>query len=133
MRFHVEALGFAITDRVVATDGSLRTIFLRSSPEHHSLAFFLSAESGIDHHSYEVGDWNAIRDWCDRVAARRIPIVWGPGRHGPGNNLFAFIADPDGNRIEISAELELVDDRPPRDWPHEERSLNLWGRGILRS
>jgi hypothetical protein len=22
---------------------------------------------------------------------------------------------------------------PAREWPHEERSLNLWGRGILRA
>jgi len=43
----------------------------------------------------------------------RLPLEWGPGRHGPGNNLFVFVHDPEGNWIEISAELEQVTpDRP---------------------
>ena len=59
--------------------------------------------------------------------------MWGPGRHGPGNNLFVFIEDPDGNWIEISAELEIIQDRLIKDWPQEEKTLNLWGKAILRS
>jgi len=35
-------------------------------------------------------------------------VKWGPGRHGPGNNLFVFIHDLDGNWVEVSAELEHV-------------------------
>tara|TARA_S200000501_G_C20423051_1_gene568842 strand:- start:399 stop:593 length:195 start_codon:yes stop_codon:yes gene_type:complete len=62
-----------------------------------------------------------------------IELMWGPGRHGPGNNLFVFVEDPDGNWIEISAELEVIHDRPSKDWPQEERTLNLWGKAILRS
>ncbi len=38
-----------------------------------------------------------------------------------------------GNWIEISAELEVIHDRPSKDWPQEERTLNLWGKAILRS
>ena len=51
----------------------------------------------------------------------------------PGNNLFIFIVDPDGNWIEMSTELEEVDDRPVKEWPHTERTLNLWGKGLLRA
>jgi catechol 2,3-dioxygenase len=59
----------------------------------------------------------------------------GPGRHGPGNDLFIFIVDPDENWIEISAELEIIHDhdRPVKHWPHRERTLNQWGRAILRA
>jgi catechol-2,3-dioxygenase len=74
-----------------------------------------------------------IRDWADRFAARGIPLMWGPGRHGPGNNLFIFIVDPDGNWIEMSTELEVIDDRPVKKWPHTDRTLNLWGKGLLRA
>jgi catechol 2,3-dioxygenase len=36
--------------------------------------------------------------------------------------------------VEISAELERVTpDRPVGAWLHEERTLNSWGRGVLRS
>ena len=131
--FYAGKLGFAVSDRVRNQAGVATTCFMRSNHEHHTLACFLSPTDGIDHHSYEAGDWNTIRDWCDRFAERRIPLIWGPGRHGPGNNLFAFIEDPERNWIEISAELEIIYDRPAREWPHEEHSLNLWGRGILRA
>jgi catechol-2,3-dioxygenase len=131
--FYAGRLGFAVSDRVRDQSGAHMTCFMRSNHEHHTIACFRHKVQGIDHHSYEAGDCITLRDWCDRFANRRIPLIWGPGRHGPGNNLFAFVDDPDGNWIEISAELEVIFDRPAREWPHEERSLNLWGRGILRA
>lgn len=131
--FYLNQLGFAVSDRVLRDDGEVTTSFVRSNHEHHTIAFFKSSRQGIDHHSYEAGEWNTIRDWADRFAARRLPLIWGPGRHGPGNNLFLFIEDPDGNRIEVSAELEVVHDRPVKNWPHEERTLNLWGPAIVRA
>ena len=135
-RFYVDRLGFMTSDTVRYGDQSgdrLMVCWMRSNHEHHTLAVFRHARQGIDHHSYEAGDWSVIKNWCDRMGDRRIPLMWGPGRHGPGNNLFVFVVDPDGNWIEISAELEVVHDRPPAVWPHDERSVNLWGHGILRS
>ena len=131
--FYVGKLGFCISDRVLHSNGNLATCFVRSNHEHHTVACFKSDRVGVDHHSYEAGEWNAIRDWCDHFASMNIELMWGPGRHGPGNNLFVFVEDPDGNWIEISAELEVIHDRPSKDWPQEERTLNLWGRAILRS
>lgn len=131
--FYHGKLGFALSDRVLHPDGTLATCFTRSNHEHHTIACFKSDRTGVDHHSYEAGEWDTIRDWSDHLGEHRIPLMWGPGRHGPGNNLFIFIEDPDMNWIEISAELEVVHDRPVKDWPHEPRTLNLWGRAILRS
>jgi catechol-2,3-dioxygenase len=131
--FYAGKLGFAVSDRVRNKAGEVTTCFMRSNHEHHTLACFRSNRQGIDHHSYEAGDWNTIRDWADRFGEREIPLMWGPGRHGPGNNLFIFIEDPDGNWIEVSAELEVIHDRPVKEWPHSERTLNLWGRAIMRS
>lgn len=131
--FYAGKLGFSVSDRVVNRDGKVMTCFMRGNHEHHNLACFYQERQGIDHHSYEAGEWDTIRDWCDHFATQNVQVFWGPGRHGPGNNLFIFIADPDGNWIEVSAELEVVHDRPVRIWPHEERTLNLWGRGVLRA
>ena len=131
--FYAGKLGFLVSDRVVNDTGGIATCFMRSNHEHHTLACFLSSRKGLDHHSYEAGEWDTIRDWADRFAARDIRLMWGPGRHGPGNNLFIFIEDPDGNWIEVSAELEVIRDRPVKHWPHGERTLNLWGNAILRS
>ena len=131
--FYAGRLGFAVSDRVRNEKGEVNTCWTRSNHEHHTLAFFRSRHPGIDHHSYEAGEWTKIRDWADHFAAHNIKLIWGPGRHGPGNNLFVFIADTDGNWIEVSAELEVIHDRPTKDWPHEERTLNLWGHAIMRS
>ena len=131
--FYENKLGFQVTDRVVKNNGELATCFTTSNHEHHTIACFKSSKKGMDHHSYEAGDWNHIKGWCDHFALNNIKLVWGPGRHGPGNNLFVFIEDIDGNWIEISAELETVHGRPVKNWPQEERTLNLWGNAIMRS
>jgi catechol 2,3-dioxygenase len=131
--FYAGKLGFGVSDRVIRDDGKLMTSFMRGNHEHHNLACFYQERQGVDHHSYEAGEWITIRDWADHFASHGVQLFWGPGRHGPGNNLFIFITDPDGNWIEVSAELEVVHDRPVKIWPHEERTLNLWGRGVLRA
>jgi catechol 2,3-dioxygenase-like lactoylglutathione lyase family enzyme len=127
------ALGMVESDRVLENE-VLAAVFLRSDPEHHSFAAFRAPQSRADHHCYETNGWLDIRDWADRMAKLRIPLWWGPGRHGPGNNLFFMIEDPDGHKVEFSAELELMPkDMPHRTWPHEQRTLNLWGSAWMRS
>lgn len=132
MGFYAGKLGFRLTDRVFDDAGALTGCFMTSTHQHHTVACFRATRQGLDHYSHEVAEWNTIRDWCDHFAARHIKVTWGPGRHGPGNNLFAFIRDPDGNMIEISAELEIVGERPVKDWRQEPRTLNLWGKAIDR-
>ena len=135
VRFYSEVVGLAISDTML--DGeAVAACWMRADEdrEHHSFAVFRAAKKGIDHHSYEVGDWMLIRDWADYLASKGVKLVWGPGRHGPGNNLFIFVLDPDGNRIELSAELEMVDpDRPAGIWPKEPDTLNRWGEAFMRS
>jgi catechol 2,3-dioxygenase len=132
--FYQNVFGFRLSDIVVDKEGGLRTAFLRCSEEHHSFAVFQSGKNSFDHHCYEVNGWDLIRDWGDHFAAHRVKVAWGPGRHGPGNNLFLFVHDSDGNWLEISTELEIVGpDRAVGEWPHEQRTLNSWGTGFLRS
>jgi len=133
LSFYRDILGASESDRVLENE-EIAAAFLRSDPEHHSFATFRAPESRADHHSYETGSWNAIRDWGDHMARLRIPLWWGPGRHGPGNNLFFMIEDPEGHKVEFSAELELMTQEAPfRTWPHEQRTLNLWGSAWMRS
>ena len=126
-------LGMVESDRVLEKD-ELTASFLRSDPEHHSFAAFRAPESRADHHCYETNGWLDIRDWADRMGKLGIALWWGPGRHGPGNNLFFMVEDPDGHKVEFSAELELMPkEMPHRTWPHEQRTLNLWGSAWMRS
>ena len=136
MNFYEKTLGYVASDYVNADmddPTSKKVAFYRSDPEHHSFAVFSASEVRSDHHAYEVDDWNAIRDWADHMASLQIKLWWGPGRHGPGNNLFFMILDPHGNQVEISAELEnMPREMAARIWPMEESSLNLWGPGWIR-
>jgi catechol 2,3-dioxygenase-like lactoylglutathione lyase family enzyme len=132
--FYTEKLGFTVSDRVLEEDGSLAVCFMRSDDEHHSVAFFRGSRNELDHHCYETSGWMDIRDWGDRFAKVRIPIFFGPGRHGPGDNLFFMVNDPDGNKVELSAEIEIVKaDKPAGVWPQSEYTLNSWGRAWMRS
>jgi len=134
LKFYDEILGFTVSDYVRDEEGVLRAVFLRSDDEHHVLAIFRSAEARFDHFSCEVVDWTALRDWADRMAANSVSIAWGVGRHGPGNDTFFMVKDPDGNLAEISAELEVcAPDRPIGYWPNLAKTLNQWGDAIMRS
>jgi catechol 2,3-dioxygenase-like lactoylglutathione lyase family enzyme len=134
--YYEDVLGFVASDYCNADvdDPDTRNVaFYRSDEEHHSFAVFGASAVGSDHHAYETTSWNDIRDWADHMSSLHVKIWWGPGRHGPGNNLFFMIQDPHGHPVEISAELEQMPrEMAPRTWPLEERSLNLWGPGWIR-
>ncbi len=126
--FYVGTVGFRMSDQL--EDG--RFAWLRSNREHHTLAVVKTGVAGdIDHYSYDLAEWEDFKAWCDRLTDEGIDVAWGPGRHGPGNNLFVFFDDPAGNHVELSAEMEKFhDDRVeyvPRTWQPAPTSVNLWG------
>ncbi|WP_218007587.1 VOC family protein [Nocardia vinacea] len=127
-RFYVDVVGFRISDQL--DDG--RFAWLRSDRDHHTLAVVNVGSGGdIDHYSFDLFEWADFKAWCDRLADESVDVTWGPGRHGPGNNLFVFFDDPAGNHIELSAEMEKFhDDRVtyvPRRWKPIPNTVNLWG------
>ena len=134
VRFYTEALGFELSDNVRDDSGDLRACFLRSDALHHCLALFKAPVSCFDHQAFESPSWEHLKQWADHMSVEKIEIAWGVGRHGPGNDTFFMIRDLDQNLVEISAELEVCSPaRPLGEWKHEERTLNLWGKAILRS
>jgi len=131
--FYENVLGCRVSDKMLDDEGNLTAIFFRSDSLHHTVAMFGAGYAELDHHSYEVQSWNDIRDWADHMGDLRIPMWWGPGRHGPGDNLFFMVEDPDGNKLEFSTELEVFSyEQDYREWPHEEHTLNLWGGAWMR-
>ena len=134
IEFYTGKLGFRLSDRVIDDAKDTAVAFFRSDEEHHSFACFRARARQLDHFCFEATCWNDIRDWADYLATLHIPLGWGPGRHGPGNNLFFMLNDPDGNAFEFSAEIEHIPyETPARDWPHEQRTLNYWGSAWMRS
>jgi hypothetical protein len=59
----------------------------------------------------------------DQLASHGYRLEWGPGRHGPGHNLFSYHRDCDGNLVELFTEMDVIIDQEtgrflPRPW-HE--------------
>jgi catechol 2,3-dioxygenase-like lactoylglutathione lyase family enzyme len=132
--FYTNSLGFSVSDLVRDKTGELTAAFLRSDAEHHSLAIFRAAELRFDHFSCETHDWHSLRDWADLMARRSVHLAWGIGRHGPGNDTFFMVLDPDGNLAEISSDLErCTPERAVGNWDHRMETLNRWGVAIMRS
>lgn len=124
--FYVDALGFRVSDRMED-----RFTWLRCNREHHTVAIVESGTVGLDHYAFELSGWEDFKTWCDGLSARDVPVRWGPGRHGPGNNLFIFFDDSAGFHVELSSELEQywddLADYAPRRWKAGARTTNLWG------
>ena len=127
VQFYADTLGFVVSDRMGA-----RFAWLRCNREHHTLAIVEGPSGGLDHYCFEVDCWDDLKTWCDELAAGGVLTSWGPGRHGPGNNLFIMFDDTEGVHIELSCEMERFwDDRVdypgPRAWAADPRTVNLWG------
>lgn len=125
--FLTRSLGFRLSDRFADN-----FVWLRCNRDHHCLACARDA-AGMQHFAFEVEGWSEIDRLCDRFRAMDSPVKveFGPGRHGPGHNIFVYVLDPFGFRQEFFCDLERVDDdgRPEVDWGADVRSLtaNRWG------
>ena len=72
--------------------------------------------------------------WCYVGLEAEIPNPGDFRRTVVGERSVVMVRDPDGNLAEISSEIEICSDkRPVGQWRHEERTLNLWGKAIMRS
>jgi 2,3-dihydroxy-p-cumate/2,3-dihydroxybenzoate 3,4-dioxygenase len=124
-RFAVERLGLRVSDRT-------RTMrFLRCNRKHHSLAYVNSDISSLNHIAFEMRDIDAVMKGIGRMREAGHACVWGPGRHGPGNNVFGYFAAPFGPAIEYTAEVEEVGDDyrvgGPEDWKWPPGRTDHWG------
>jgi catechol 2,3-dioxygenase-like lactoylglutathione lyase family enzyme len=103
--FYTRVLGFRLSD----WNGHWMA-FLRCNTDHHSVAFAAAPHASLNHIAYEVPSNADIARGVENFAGRGQRPIWGPGRHGPGNNLFAYFRDPAGMVCEYTAEVEQVTD-----------------------
>lgn len=124
-RVFVNVLGFRISDRFPGV-----LAWARCNRDHHSVGFAPAEAPGIHHMAFEIESFAHYERLLDHIAVTGRLLVWGPGRHGPGNNLFAYFDDPDGTMVEIYANLiqiENEDSYEPSDWDDLQAVGNSWG------
>jgi 2,3-dihydroxy-p-cumate/2,3-dihydroxybenzoate 3,4-dioxygenase len=124
-RFLVDVLGFRVSDRTRAMT------FVRCNRIHHSLAYAHADESSLNHIAFEMNDSDAVMRGIGRMRDAGYGAVWGPGRHGPGNNVFGYFVPPFGGIIEYTAEVQEVPDDykvgGPEDWKWPPGRIDQWG------
>jgi hypothetical protein len=122
----VQVAGFKISDR------SRRIHFVRCNDLHHVVAYSESSNKRLlNHVAFEMKDTDAVMRGMGRLKERGWGTIWGPGRHGPGNNVFSYFASPFGACIEYTAEIDRVDDSypvgTPESWVWPEGRIDQWG------
>jgi hypothetical protein len=60
--------------------------------------------------AYELPDIDGLMRGAGRVRGSGYEIMWGVGRHGPGNNVFSYFVEPNGFVTEYTTEVDQVDD-----------------------
>jgi catechol 2,3-dioxygenase len=128
-RHLAEVLGMRTSDIACAPDGYLLAAFLRVGENHHDLALLPGARDAMHHLAFSISDVGELVTFADRLTRHGSRPEIGIGRHGPGNNIYLYVRDPAGHRVELSTQLARVTDRdaPPRIWtgPPTE-NFNLW-------
>ena len=114
-------------------------VFLRCNADHHTFNFVKGPAAGnvLHHLAFELRDITEVQPACDLLAKHGHHLVWGPGRHGPGHNLYTYHRDPDGNVVELFTQLDVMTDETsgvfdPRPW-HEDNPQRpkVWKPGPL--
>jgi len=127
--FYTDVLGMRLSEQIGDA-----LYFLRIAAEHHNVGIRPGAAGELHHLGFEIAGWHAYQPLLDHLAAREIKVEYGPGRHGPGRNLFAYVCDPaSGLRVELFADMAQIADEgayePPR-WEAGDRmtkTINRWG------
>ena len=58
--------------------------------------------------AYEMENIDGLMRGAGRVRKCGFDIVWGVGRHGPGNNVFSYFVEPNGFVAEYTTEVDQV-------------------------
>lgn len=138
-KFYCDVLGFRVSDWM----GDFFS-FLRCGPDHHTINLMTADEDRHFHTAFELRDWSHMQTACDYLSLNGYKLLWGPGRHGIGHNLFTYHRAPNGLITEFFAELDKMNEdlgyfepRPwhrdspqkPKVWTPDPSAANLWGIG----
>jgi len=124
-RFYTELLGFRISDW-----SGEQMAFLRTESKHHNISFSAALHASVNHVAYLVSGIDEVMKGISNLRKYAIEPAWGPGRHGPGNNVFCYFEDPYGYVAEYTSDIDYIRDESmhqPKVWPRGPESMDRWG------
>lgn len=123
-RFYEDNLGFRASDY-----SANQMVFLRCNTDHHAIAFNRAPYASVNHVAFEMPSIDSFMRGIGRMRVKGQSAAWGPGRHGPGDNPFAYFVSPSGFVIEFTSEVQQIDEAThnvkvwPRDLPE---AMDQW-------
>jgi catechol 2,3-dioxygenase len=128
--FCAKTLSMKLSDRT--SDDGFRW-YRGADGYHHTIAMGPGA-SALHHYAFDLHSLEDLSRIADNLALKSRSLVWGPGRHGAGSNIFTYYSDPHGCLVENSIEMARIDSDAvyePRSWDISEglngRWINQWG------
>lgn len=124
--FAQEVMGLKESGQITFPDGDPLLTFFRSHTLFHCYGTARSPHDGLHHVQFTLKNDRAIfRCYEAMREAGEVEVIWGPLRHGCGQNLALYLLDAEGHIFEYSAEEEIILDdecyevqRWPLDDPH---------------
>lgn len=130
--FFTGALGFRVID-----ENAPLTFLHCANSDHCSIVIAGTDLATLNHIAFAVPDFDSVMRGMGRMKDNGYPIEWGPGRHGPGNNVFAYFCGPDEVPLEYAAEVLEIDEsyepRPSSYWKYAPGRSEQWGITAPRS
>lgn len=124
-RFYTTVLGLRVSDW-----SGQQMVFLRSDSKHHNISFSAAAHASVNHIAYLVSGVDEVMRGISNLRKHGFEPEWGPGRHGPGNNIFCYFKDPFGYVAEYTSDIDYIRDESkhePKVWPRSPESMDRWG------
>ena len=119
--FCIGHLGFRVTDFSRQPGGPWFLAFLHCRELHHDIGVFRSSQGwkgpGLNHFAFVVPTVTELVRVADAARGIGHLLECSPGRHILGDNIFIYVRDPSGNRVEVATPLSRVDfDTPSREF-----------------
>ncbi|WP_158268973.1 VOC family protein [Ensifer sp. NM-2] len=115
-----EVMGLILTERTTGFE----LMWMRAGDGRHHTVGLKKGQTGLHHFSWELSDFSDFKRLGDKLDACHRNLVWGPGRHGAGDNLFIYYIDSAGFMIECTAEMEVIGD------PHRQVRITDAGENL---
>lgn len=99
-----------------AAGGKWFFAFMRTNELHHDLGMFNHDHwegPGFNHVGFVVPSIVEIARVADLACARGWKLQCSPGRHLVGNNIFVYLTDPSGNRVEVGTAMAKIEASAP--------------------
>ena len=124
LEFYRDCLGFRVSDW-----SENQMVFIRCNADHHSISLNRAEHASLNHIAFEMESIDDEMRAIGRLKTRETEVAWGIGRHGPGNNVFAYFTDPNGFVIEYTTEVQQIDEatHEPQVWKRVPHLMDRWG------